>query len=51
MHMKFNKPPPFEMVEWTLAERFGWTLDYIGSLSLARLHEFFQIEEGRSKAR
>jgi hypothetical protein len=34
-----------------LAERFGWTLDYIDSLPLPDLFEFFAIEEGREKAR
>jgi len=34
-----------------MAERFGWTLDYIDSLPLAELHQFIQIQDGRSKAR
>jgi hypothetical protein len=51
MHLKFKKPPPPELIRWSLAERFGWTLDYIDSLSLADLFEFFQIESGREQAR
>jgi len=38
-------------VEWTLAERFGWTLDYIETLPLARLNEFYSIEDARAKIR
>lgn len=35
---------------WTLAERFGWTLDYIEGLPMARLRELLQIDDGRSKS-
>jgi hypothetical protein len=49
--IKHGAPAPLELTIWTLAERFGWTLDYIESLPLARLHEFYQIEDGRAKAR
>ena len=42
--------PVFELMRWSMAERFGWTLDYIDSLSMADIHEFFQIEDGRAKA-
>jgi len=34
-----------------MAERFGWTLEYIDSLPLSRLHEFIQIEDGKNHAR
>jgi hypothetical protein len=40
-----------ELVEWTLAERMGWTLEYIDSLPLHRVHEWIQIEDGKAKAR
>lgn len=33
-----------------MAERFGWTLEYIDSLPLAKLTEFLQIEDGKMKA-
>jgi hypothetical protein len=33
-----------------MAERFGWTLEYIDGLPLARLHEWSQIEDARVKA-
>lgn len=33
-----------------MAERFGWTLEYIDSLPLSRLHEFLQIEDGKRAA-
>jgi hypothetical protein len=48
--LKFKKPPPFELVRWSMAERFGWTLDYIDSLSIDDLFEFYEVEEGRNKA-
>jgi len=37
-------------MKWNLAEKFGWTLEYIDSLPLSRLHEFMQIQDGRYKA-
>lgn len=33
-----------------LAERFHWTLTEVDALSLADLEEFFQVQDGRSKA-
>jgi hypothetical protein len=35
---------------WNMAERFGWSLEYIEGLSLAKLHELAQIDGGRAKA-
>lgn len=49
--LKWNKPVPFEMVRWSLAERFGWTLAEVDALSMADLEEFYQIEDGRMKAK
>ncbi|MFA5150975.1 MAG: hypothetical protein WC554_00300 [Clostridia bacterium] len=34
-----------------MAERFGWTLEYIDSLPMAKLHEYLQIEDGKMHAR
>jgi hypothetical protein len=34
-HLLTDGPAPIEYVEMSLAERFGWTLDYVRSLSLA----------------
>jgi hypothetical protein len=39
------------MVRWSIAERFGWTLEYVDTLALSEVHEWLQIEDGRSKAR
>jgi hypothetical protein len=36
---------------WDLAERFGWTLEYVEGLSMKRLHEHIQIEDGKAKAK
>lgn len=41
---------PNEYIIWQMAERFGWTLEYIDSLPVARWHELIQIDDGRSKA-
>jgi len=48
--LKVGEPAPSELIVWTLAERFGWTLDYIDSLPLGRLSEYYQIADGRMKA-
>jgi len=49
-HLRWKAPPPLALLHWTLAERFGWTLDTIDGLSFSRIHEFFQIEDGRARA-
>jgi hypothetical protein len=41
---------PFEFYRWVLAEKFGWSLEYIDSLSMADLHEYFHVQDGRQKA-
>jgi hypothetical protein len=33
-----------------LAEKFGWTLEYIDTLSLGDILDFWQIQDGRTKA-
>jgi hypothetical protein len=40
---------PFEDMRWQLAERFGWSLEYIDSLRLGDLHEYIQVMDGRAK--
>jgi len=42
---------PWRLNRWELAEKFGWTLDYIDSLPLAEWHEYVMIMMGRQKAR
>ena len=42
---------PLELERWELAERFGWTLDYIDSLPVAEWHNYMMIKMGRGKAR
>jgi DNA-dependent RNA polymerase auxiliary subunit epsilon len=37
---------PPETVRWQLAEKFGWSLEYIDSLSMETLHEYLQIKDG-----
>jgi hypothetical protein len=40
---------PFEDMRWELAEKFGWTLEYIDALKLGELHEYIQVMDGRGK--
>lgn len=42
---------PLEMLRWQIAERFGWTLEYIDALSLDDLTQMIQIDDGLGKAR
>jgi hypothetical protein len=41
---------PIEVIRWKLAEKFGWTLEYIDSLPVAILHEYLQIQDGKTHA-
>lgn len=45
-----NTYPPREYWRWYIAEKFGWTLDYVDSLSMQEMENFYQIEDGRGKA-
>ena len=53
MHLitKGSAPAPPELFTWELVERYGWTLDYIDSLPMSRVHEYIQIKDARNKAR
>ena len=44
-------PAPQEWMVWQLAEKFGWTLEYVEGLPLAKLHEWMQIADAQAKAR
>ena len=39
------------MTKWELAEKFGWTFEYIDSLSVADWQDYRMIELGKNKAR
>ena len=41
---------PIEAIRWKLAEKFGWTLDYIDSLPLSEWHEYIQVQDGIAHA-
>jgi hypothetical protein len=41
---------PLEWWQWEMARKFGWTLEYIESLPLGRLHQYWQIQDGEGKA-
>ncbi len=51
LHYKQGKGAPFELLRWSMAERFGWTLDYIDSLTIKDIEQLFQVDDGRGKAR
>jgi len=44
-------PLPDEWLRWELARTFGWTLEYVDSMSIADLHEYLQVRDGEIKAR
>lgn len=41
---------PLEFWRWELVERYHWTLDYVDTLSLGDLREWFEIGDARIKA-
>jgi len=47
----FGAPAPIELIEWTLAEKMGWTLSEVRALSVHDLQNHFAIEDGRAKAK
>jgi len=49
--LRFGAPAPFELSVWDMAEKFGWTLEYIESLSMSKFHEYYQIRDAKAKAR
>lgn len=53
--MKFREPLESAdlllMLKWRVVKITHWTMDYIDSLSVGRLFEFIQIEDGMNKAR
>ena len=40
-----------ELFIWDLAERFGWTLEYIDGLSVERMREIIALDDARAKAK
>jgi hypothetical protein len=42
---------PLEYWRWYIVENTGWSLEYVDALSLADLFEYWQIIDGRNKAR
>jgi hypothetical protein len=41
---------PAQYIEWELALRTGWTLEYIRSLSMQDLADYRQVIDGMKKA-
>lgn len=36
-------------MRWELVEKFGWSLEYVDSLTYADIEEYYAIVDGRSK--
>lgn len=51
MAFKWGASAPFEVIRWQMAERFGWTLEYIDALKIGDIHELIQVDDGKAKAR
>jgi hypothetical protein len=49
--LKFGEPAPYELIVWNLVNQTGWTLEYIEGLSMQRLNEYIQVNDGKAKAR
>jgi len=49
-HLKFGAPAPGRYLYWMMAEKMGWTMDYIMKLPLGVFHEWLQIMDARAKA-
>jgi hypothetical protein len=41
---------PLEWWRWKMAREMGWTLEYIDGLSLADMHQYWQVLDGEGKA-
>lgn len=50
LHLKFGKPPPFELIKWDLIKRFHWTPADVDALSVGDWHELIQVDDGIAKA-
>jgi hypothetical protein len=47
----FGTPAPSVLLKWGMMERFGWTENEYKRLSVASLHEYLEIEDGKATAR
>ena len=53
MHLgiAYGAPLPTEYLRWAMAERMGWTLEYVDNLDVADMHQGLAVWEGEAKAR
>ncbi len=42
---------PYEFWRWQLAKEFGWTLEYVDSLSVGDWQEYHSVQDGLQKAK
>jgi len=50
MALAFNDELPTKAIIWSMAEKFGWSIEYIKGMNLADIQDYLQIEHGRNKA-
>ena len=50
MALKFNQPAPWALLRWDIAERTGWTLEYIDGLDIKDVLERSEVMDARIKA-
>ena len=50
MHLTYDDPAPLRYLYMRLADRFGWTIDYIESLTPSWYFDLFAMMDGESKA-
>lgn len=44
-----DEPVPWEYTRWQLAKAYGWTLEYIDSLSIGDIREWYQVTDATAK--
>ena len=50
-HLAIGKPAPREWLEFTLMDRFKWTVEYVRSLSLVEVSRLLTMMSAQVKAR
>lgn len=50
MGLRFGRPLPWLYWRWRLAERMGWSLEYVDSLSTKDVLEGLDVLKNRDKA-
>jgi len=51
LSLKYNVPPPWELIRWDIVEQTGWSLEYVDNLDMKDIYERSEILTARDKAR